>query len=92
MSLMETSCNLQGGNNNMALEKEFEVLEAIEVGKKLKEFRLKEGLILDDLSEIMEVSQGSISDLENGKSYPSYSTISRYRHFFPNAKWNKILF
>jgi transcriptional regulator with XRE-family HTH domain len=45
------------------------------IGKRLRAFRLENGLKSNELAEICNISQGSISGLENGKSYPSAETL-----------------
>lgn len=47
------------------------------IGKRIKSWRKSKQLRLVDLSEMIEVSQGSLSDLENNKSQPSYETLRR---------------
>lgn len=46
------------------------------VGKRLRLWRNSNMLRLVDLAELIGVSQGSLSDLENDKSLPSASTLT----------------
>ena len=46
-----------------------------DVGARLKRWRKLNKLRLVDVSELIDVSQGSLSDLENGNSYPSAQTL-----------------
>jgi transcriptional regulator with XRE-family HTH domain len=43
-------------------------IDAVEVGKKIKEFRLKAGYTLERLAEIVELSAQQIQKYENGVS------------------------
>ncbi len=47
----------------------------IQVGKRLREFRSAKGMKAIEFSKICGISQGSLSGLENGKSYPSAETL-----------------
>jgi len=62
------------------------------LGKRIRKWRKSEEYKLVPLAEKIGVSQGSISDIENGKAYPSYSTIFKLVSVFPDAPWEKILF
>ena len=44
------------------------------VGSEIRKWRLKEGLKSFELARIIKVSQGSMSDIETGKSFPAYTT------------------
>ena len=47
----------------------------ISVGSRLRYWRKLSGLRLVDMAELINVSQGSLSDLENDKSLPSSGTL-----------------
>lgn len=64
----------------------------MEIGSRLKTWRLKRGLTIAELVKIIDVSQGSISDFENGNSLPCYETLARYRFFFPDERMSRIIF
>jgi len=70
----------------------FEVVQSEIIGAKLKQVRVKKGLKINGLTKLIGVSQGTLSDLENGKCYPSHETMSRYRFFLPKNNWNCIFF
>ena len=62
------------------------------VGERLRNWRYLRGLKMQELSNIIGVSQGCLSDIENGKSAPSYKTLCAYKHFYPRVYWMKIFF
>lgn len=62
------------------------------VGLRLKAWRKKNELTLYVLSKAIGVSQGSLSDLENGNSFPSFETLCRFKYFYPRTHWTKIFF
>ena len=47
----------------------------VSVGARLRYWRKLSGLRLVDMAEMINVSQGSLSDLENNKSLPSSGTL-----------------
>ena len=47
----------------------------IKIGERLKQFRLASGYKTVEFASICGISQGSLSGLENGKSYPSGETL-----------------
>lgn len=49
----------------------------MELGKRLKYFREAKNLTVYKLSQETNISQGHISDLENGKNLPTIYTLSR---------------
>ncbi|MCX4377249.1 MAG: helix-turn-helix transcriptional regulator [Lachnospiraceae bacterium] len=49
----------------------------MDLGKRLKYFREAKKLSIYKLSQETNVSQGHISDLENGKNQPTIDTLSR---------------
>ena len=49
--------------------------KVIGAGPRIKEWRKSKNLKLDALAKIIKASQGSLSDIENGKSDPSAKTI-----------------
>ena len=58
------------------------------VGKRLKEFRLSKDMKAIEFAKICGISQGSLSGLENGKSYPSAETIINLIRFTDiNVEW-----
>lgn len=52
------------------------VAELKTVGQRLRAWRKSKSLRLVDVSEKIGVSQGSLSDMENGKSLPSAGTLT----------------
>lgn len=62
------------------------------VGESIKKWRLGENLVLVQVSAKIKVSQGSLSDLENGKCFPSFRTVFMLQKKFPNTDWNAVLF
>ncbi len=47
----------------------------IKIGKRLRAWRVEQGWRGYKLAQVLNMSKGSISDLENGISYPSTPTI-----------------
>jgi len=47
----------------------------IEIGKRLRAWRVEQGWKGYKLAHVIKISHGSLSELENGKSYPSGPTI-----------------
>lgn len=47
------------------------------IGQRIKYWRKSRKLRLMDLSKTVRISQGSLSDLENDKSQPSYGTLKK---------------
>ncbi len=47
----------------------------IKIGKRLRAWRVEQGWKGGKLAQVLNISKGAISDLENGKSYPSTPTI-----------------
>jgi len=45
------------------------------LGNRLRQWRKRKGLKLKELSAVLGVSQGSLSDIENEKSLPSADTL-----------------
>ncbi len=45
------------------------------IGKRLRAWRVEQGWKGYKLAQVINISQSSLSDLENGKSYPSTPTI-----------------
>ena len=45
------------------------------IGKRLRAWRVEQGWKGYKLAQVINISQGSLSDLENGNSYPSGPTI-----------------
>ncbi|CAM4220357.1 helix-turn-helix domain-containing protein [Erysipelothrix aquatica] len=48
----------------------------MEIGKKLKQLRIKNGLTLEELASRSELSKGFLSQLENDLTSPSIATLS----------------
>jgi len=72
--------------------KKKKAIRRTKVGKNIKQWRLGEGLRLVPLGAKVGVSQGSLSDIENGKTSPSYDTIWMFKKMFPGTDWDRILF
>jgi len=47
----------------------------IKIGERLRAWRKEQGWKGYEFVQVINISQGSLSDLENGKSYPSTPTI-----------------
>ena len=52
------------------------ICSPIEVGRRLKKWRKSQSMKLADVSKLINTSQGTLSDLENGKSLPSAKTLA----------------
>ena len=50
-----------------------ELLKAL--GARIKSERLKKGITLEKLAYEMSISKGNLSDIENGKKDPRYTTL-----------------
>jgi len=48
------------------------------VGKEIRKWRKGKGLKSFELARIIKVSQGSMSDIETGKSYPAFTTLCSF--------------
>lgn len=58
------------------------------LGTRLREWRKASDFKIAQLAEIIGISQGSLSDLENNKSLPSAETIAKlHRHTDINIFW-----
>ncbi|MEC7641506.1 MAG: helix-turn-helix domain-containing protein [Nitrospinota bacterium] len=58
------------------------------LGTRLREWRKASGYKIKQLADIISISQGSLSDLENNKSLPSAETIAKlHRHTDINIFW-----
>ena len=58
------------------------------VGERLREWRKKSKMKLLELADVIQISQGSLSDLENNKSLPSANTLaSLHTHTDLNIIW-----
>jgi len=51
--------------------------ESTKLGSNLKRIRTKKGISQGDIGRELKVSRGFISTIENGKTNPTLSTISR---------------
>jgi len=71
------------------MEKTVENFGVIEgVGSRLKKWRQSENLKGYELAEIIHISQGSLSEIENNKSLPSAETIAKlYKYTKVNIFW-----
>lgn len=59
-----------------------------EIGQRIKKFRKNEGMTLVQLANLIGISHGSLSGLENGKSKPSAETLSNFcLHTEINIVW-----
>lgn len=64
------------------------ICSSLEVGQRLKEWRKSQSMKLADVSKLISTSQGTLSDLENGKSLPSAKTLSELcKHSNLNIIW-----
>lgn len=55
--------------NNVSVDK---------IGERIKEFRIHKGLTLVQLANLIRISHGSLSGLENNKSKPSAETLANF--------------
>lgn len=51
--------------------------ESAKLGKSLKRLRTEKGLSQGDIARVLAVGRGYISNMENGKTNPTLSTISK---------------
>ena len=47
------------------------------LGKRIKELRLRKGLSQETLAELAEIEPTSLSNIENGRNYPSFGTLEK---------------
>ncbi len=78
-------------NQKLTANKKTETLRK-KVGASIKKWRLGERLVLIQVSAKIKVSQGSLSDLENGKCLPSFQTVFMLKKKFPDTDWDALLF
>lgn len=45
------------------------------LGKRLRELRLRKGLSQEKLAELAKIEPTSLSNIENGRNYPSFGTL-----------------
>ncbi len=72
----------------------------MDIGKKLKRIRVKNGLTLEDVANRSELSKGFLSQLENNNCSPSISTLedilevlgSSLKDFFADDKEGSIVY
>ena len=62
------------------------------VGKSFKKWRLSQGFVLTQVAAEIDTSQGSLSDLENGKCLASFQTIYNLKKKYSDTDWDKVLF
>ena len=46
-----------------------------EIGLKIRTFRREKKLTQEQFSELVNIEQASLSNIENGKTYPTFSTV-----------------
>lgn len=51
--------------------------DVVRLGKNLKRIRTEKGMSQGDISKALGVSRGFVSNIENGKTNPTLSTISK---------------
>lgn len=57
-------------------------------GERIRIYRLSKGAKVGGFAELIGISQGTLSDIENGKTKPSADTISALvRHTDIDARW-----
>lgn len=47
----------------------------IKLGERVADWRRRKDITLEDLASKMSISKGNLSDIENGKKDPRYSTL-----------------
>jgi len=52
------------------------------VGKRIKDIRARQGLNQKDFCKIINLSQGRLSEIEQGKNYPSFETLRSIKENF----------
>lgn len=57
-------------------------MDNVELGKRIKELRKSRSLKQDDLSELLNISRGQISNLENGRRSLNLSQLEKLCSFF----------
>lgn len=58
------------------------------IGKRIREYRQNKGVKVADFAALIGISQGSLSDIENGKTKPSAETLaSIVRNTDIDATW-----
>ena len=54
--------------------------ESEKLGNNLKKIRMSKGITQGDIARALEVGRGYISNIENGKTNPTLSTIAKLAH------------
>lgn len=61
------------------------------IGARIRDYRQRKGLKVADFAKLIGISQGSLSDIENGKTKPSADTLaSIIRNTDIDSKWLMI--
>ena len=59
------------------MKKKEELNELEILGKTISHLRKEKGLSLEKLAYEMEISKGNLSDIENGKKNPTFTTLKK---------------
>jgi len=64
--------------------------ESVKLGENLKRIRTRKGISQGDIARFLSVDKGYISNIENGKSNPTLSTLSKLAKAI-NTKTEELL-
>ena len=76
---MDYVCNLS--NSNIPISKKYK-LKKSEIGKRLKQIRIKNKLTQEELANILNTTQSNISSYENGKTLILTAFLYNYAKYF----------
>ncbi|CEG25304.1 helix-turn-helix domain-containing protein [Bacillus sp. B-jedd] len=62
----------------------------ISIGERIKTIRIENFYTQAEFAKLLGISQGTLSDIEKGKCYPSFHTLKSLRSAV-NADINKLL-
>jgi transcriptional regulator with XRE-family HTH domain len=97
MCLNFSTMNMMSSNTESGPETVSRILSAYDIGRKLRQLRMRKKIALVDLGKHTGLSASMLSQLENGKLVPTLATLARIsmvfdvglEHFFGNRRGQK---
>jgi len=68
------------------------IRECKEFGFRLRTWRKTQGLVIKQICKKIRIAPGSLSEIETGKSFPSYFTLCKFKYFYPEVNWDSIFY
>lgn len=56
-------------------------MSSIAIGDRIRKWRKAKGLTLVKVCKIISIGQGTLSEIENGKNYPSALTLAKFEKY-----------